>query len=210
MRAEQKDEGMTGATVGQKGTNLNQLENCIYPYISHKYIYICLSSQLRTAYSFHKHSISQKRKTSELKLNEFAGYIWAIYHCFPVLFLAQDLSTKSKHIIYWRDSKVVLYSLHHLGNVHSSLVLGLLAAVHITAFSFAGKPIFVLDGTQDREQCVQALIIGIRFINLPVRKLNTDFNFPKLLFPPHLFSYCKRFVPIFCGLIVVSPHLTAI
>lgn len=88
-------------------------------------------------------------------------------------------------------------------------MFGLLIAVHITGFSFAGNPVFVLDGTQNRELCVQALIIGIRFINLPFRKLNTGFNFAKLLFPPHLFSYCKRFVPIFCGLIVVSPHLTA-
>lgn len=95
------------------------------------------------------------------------------------LFLDQDLPTKSKHIFYGRDSKVVLYSLHHLGSVHSSLVLGLLAAAHITAFSLAGKPMFVLDGTQDRELCVQALIIGIRFINLSCQKIKHRFQFRK-------------------------------
>lgn len=129
---------------------------CVYVcmYLYHTYTHIYISVYLRTAYSFHKHCISQKRKMSEVKLNEFVGYIWAIYHCFPILFLDQDLPTKSKHIFYGRDSKVVLYSLHHLGSVHSSPVLGLLAAAHITAFSLAGKPMFVLDGTQDRELCV--------------------------------------------------------
>lgn len=86
---------------------------------------------------------------------------------------------KVNTFFYGRDSKVVLYSLHHLGSVHSSLVLGLLAAAHITAFSLAGKPMFVLDGTQDRELCVQALIIGIRFINLSCQKIKHRFQFRK-------------------------------
>lgn len=72
-------------------------------------------------------------------------------HTFPSFDLDWKTFAKVIHVSYERECSVFFCIVYHPCGMRSSSVLGLRAVVDSTGFSLLVKPVFVLDGSQNRK-----------------------------------------------------------
>lgn len=187
---------MTNSLV-MKWTNINQLAILIHCFIC--FAWSCV------VFSWIQY-VSQKINISQVACNKFAGCIWVIKHSFPIFYFDWKIFTKIIHVSYVRESKVLFCIVHHPRGMHSSSLLGLLAVVDSTGFSLPVKPVYVLDGSQDRELYVQTVIVRMRFVSSPCQKIKHEFQF---IATPSTSIFLLQELCTNCVLMAASPHFIA-